>query len=545
MKKILENINKRSNKTDILGWLLVVVGLFMNSFIILRGSRNLIHSDGATAILFAREQWFQKRIFPEGWCYGTDIWNIGLNTLILPFFKICDRWVDARACAVFVQTLIMVFIITRFKKIKILNNKIWLVILFMLLPASEVVSEHWYFQATYMTIILFLVVMIILTFMMFEESLKTRIVAAIILLGILCLRISMGYMMILVFALPMLATIFLQIIKEYHNHNQINKQIKKYVTAIVVISIGVIGGVIYNNYLIHHLNYSSNGTAGYRFIANTEISISGLLQGLLRLYGAADKSAVLISLSGILKPFGLLYMIIMLVVIPFLLFKNFNKLKNDNQRKFIVFSILSSLAVIYIYIFTGMEQSRYLLWIYFYTIILLGIFIDNYKVMKFEYKKEIKNILITIFFVMFSSIYVYYLTYDYKLNPDILGVNDDTLKYKADYELVDYMEENNYKFGYAPYWIAYSNSVISDGKVKMAALEADWSEPYLWLTSENLYKETSFEGECFILIRDDMMKNLPGIYQQKAIKEDRYQKYTIYVFDSINTIIEIWNTLQK
>ena len=88
---------EHSNRLDQIGWLLVVMVFVANIFIIFKGTRAFIHSDGATAILYAREQWEQKALYPQQWNYGTDIWNVGLNTIIIPLLKVCSSWLTARA----------------------------------------------------------------------------------------------------------------------------------------------------------------------------------------------------------------------------------------------------------------------------------------------------------------------------------------------------------------------------------------------------------------------------------------------------------------
>lgn len=538
----------KKDRKNIGGWVLVAIFFALNGFIIFNGTKYLIHSDGATAVLLAREQWMQKKMYPVGWCYGTDIWNIGLNTLILPFFRFCRHWTDARACAVIIQTMLMILLILGFQKAKILGDKIWMVVLCMLLPISEVVSEHWYFQATYMTLMIFLGLMILFTYLLFSSKNKVRIAGTILLTGVLCLRISMGYMMVLVFVFPMIMTIIIQLVRErYQEITDVEKRAntKKYLWAAIILTAGTFLGVAYNYYLIHTLNYAGNATSGYQFIDYREIHPDQLLQGLLRLYGAADKGAGLLSRSGILKAFSFAYMILMLFMIPYQLIRGFDKLKNEYQRIFIFFSGISSFAVAYLYIFTGMDQSRYLLWIYFYTIILGGIWLDNYELFQYRYKKEIKWVITIFFAALFGVVYLYYMTYDYDNNPDVLGVNNDNVFYKADYGLVEYLEEKGYTFGYAPYWTAYSNYVISDGKVRLAALELDWTAPYLWLTSEKWYEEEAHEGDCFIVIGDDMFENLPEEYKEKASAKDRYEEYTIYKYENIGILKQIWKDIKR
>lgn len=112
------------NKIDIAGWICVLILFFLNSIIIYKGTWNFIHSDGATAILFALEQMEQGKIYPDNWYNGTGIWNIGLQTLIIPFLKICDAWLNARVAAVILQMIIAAFVLYGFRHYEIIKKEL-------------------------------------------------------------------------------------------------------------------------------------------------------------------------------------------------------------------------------------------------------------------------------------------------------------------------------------------------------------------------------------------------------------------------------------
>lgn len=535
---------KGNRKVDILGWLLVILALGLNFIIIFKGTRAFIHSDGATVITYAMEQISQRKLYPDGWWYGTDIWDFGLNTLIVPFLKLCTHWIDARACAVMVQTMCIIPITLWMKRQELLREKVWIVVLFFLVPVSEVVSEHWYFQATYMTLCLVLAVMILSVSMILSQNKKESILGTVILLLLLFFKIGAGYMLLLVFALPMLLTMLLQAVKENHKGNK--QEIYKYLRAAGILTIGILIGVLYNKYLLSVLNTNMSATSGYGFVNYQSVS-TGVLNVIInfsRLFGVADKEGVLLSLGGINKALAFVYCVGMLGFIPFMLIKKFNKLKNEFQRIFLLYSFISSFAVLYLHVFAGMPQSRYLIWIYFYSIIWLGIWVDNYSIMKFEYEKEIKIGLAAFSVVFIGGVYTYYLTYDYENNPDSLGVNNVYVDYKVDRELLEYLEENNYTYGYSTYWFAHSNYVASDGKIKMSAVTPDWKQPYYWLTSEKWFQEVQ-EGECFLLVPSAQYAVVPEVYKNKAIKREIFHDHVIYIYEDFATMQEIWNSLSE
>ena len=467
------------DKWDLLGWIIVTLAFASNVIIIFKGTWAFFHSDDATAIMFAREQWAQKKIYPDGWHYGTNIWNIGLNTIILPFFKLCEHWLDARACAVVAQTIVMMIFVVFYKKLQVIGKRSWLVVLAMLLPISEVISEHWYFQATYMTIVLFLMGMILFSILSLNEKTWIKILSFIALIIILVCSISTGYSMILVFVCPMLATIFLYAIQIYHV-NQEKKQLIKYCQLMGVIIIATVIGMLYNIFLSKRLGIHTSSVGGYYFITFDKIgeSVIQLVNAFMRLFGAADKNTSLLSLGGINKVLAFVYFVFLMIFLPICLIRKYKYLKSSGQKIFVLFSIISSIANIYLFIVAGMARPRYLIWCYFYAIIWMGIWIDNYEVMKFEYGKELKQGLIAFYTFLTLGVYSYYLTYDYYNNPDVLGINNTYLDYKLDYDLLQYMEDKGYTFGYAYYWASYSYTAASDGRVQIGAIDYDWSRPY-------------------------------------------------------------------
>ena len=531
---------KKLQKLDIIGIIFLLLAFFCQIFIIYKGTHYFFHSDDSTAITLALEQWKQKKIYPADWCYGTGIWNFELNMLVLPFLKICKHWLHARAAAVVLQTVIMLVLVWCLKKSEVLGKYFWLSSILMLLPVSEVISEHWYFQATYMTAIVYLMILILLTlYLMKNEGVKC-LTASVCLIFLLITRMETGFTFLLVFIAPMLATLIFYAI--YKSHFQ-KICLKRYWLAGGVILAGTVIGYIRYNSLAETLNISRSAVGGYAFIPSVEMgdSLLNLWNCFLRLFGASDKAQDLLTLGGINKAIALVYFIIMLLIVPICMVKNFAKLRTDNQKIFFVFSVFSTSATVYVFLFAGMEQARYLILIYFYSIINLGILIDNIEGFNFAFIKEYRISFTIFLLIMNIGCYTYYLKYDYDINPDYLGVNDDDRKYKLDYDLMAYMEKKGYTCGYSYYWASYCYMAASDGRIRMAALrESDWVQPYYWLNSKRWYDCGNNNGECFLLVPNPKLVDLPGDYADKAIGKDEYNNHTIYIYKGINVLKDIW-----
>ena len=534
---------EHSNRLDQIGWLLVVMVFVANIFIIFKGTRAFIHSDGATAILYAREQWEQKALYPQQWNYGTDIWNVGLNTIIIPLLKICSSWLTARAWAVVIQTVIALVVTALFQKVHVFEKRIWMVLLLLLLPVSEVVSEHFYFQATYMTMMIYLAAMILLSLLCISSRRGKRIVGYILLFGLLVFRVGTGYAMILVFSAPMMLSFFAAIVLELHKGSEKDiSKIKKYVYVMAVIAIGTLLGMIYNGRLTERLNLNVSAVSNYEFIPYNEIGQSFLhmCSCFMRLFGAADKPCSLLSLGGINKCISFVYMIFMLGYVPVSLLRRFQKVLNEKQKLVFLFTLFSSFFVCYLFVISGMDHARYLLWVYYYSIINFGIWICKFRSFEYEYAKEIKVMVIGVYVMLVMGVYGYYLTYNYSINSDSLGVNNNSIDNQVDYDLIDYLEEKGYKRGYGLYWQTYSYMVASDGNLSMAAIDNEWKGPYKWLNSSKWYENT---GEpCFVLVTKWQYEQMPEKYKEKCYKTEKFHEYKILLYHNTGEVQSLWES---
>lgn len=541
--------NNEERLIRILGWIAVGIAFLLTGIITFRGTWAFFHSDDATVILFGREQWQQKRLFPDGWNYGTDIWSIGLNTLILPFFKLCRHWLDARACAVVVQTLLMVALMYGWRRLAIIQRHWWLCVLLMLLPVSEVVTEHWYFQATYMSAILWLSLLLLFTFLSMDEKRGRRWSGLLCLFLVLVSRVSMGFMMLLVFAAPMLGSLIGYGVYEYRRKECDKGFVRRLAAVAADLSAASLVGILLNNYILSRVHMPSGATGGYAFtpFQNIGVSLENLVNCLCRLYGAADTGGVsLLSLSGIVKALCFVFLCFMLIYLPVSIVRNRSRIICRRKQLLLIFMLISSMATIYIFVFTGMPHARYLIWIYFYSILCLGIWMTDIAEFSWFRIRELRWGLGLFLAALSLSVYTYYMTYDYDTNPERLGVNNQDLNYKVDEELIGYLEKKNYTYGYGGYWESYSTMAYTDGKIRMAALEKDWKTPYYWLNSEKWYKEETHKGRCFLLVSAYQYENeLPEVYKKHAEQTKSFRNNRILIFKNMHVLRKIWDSYEE
>ena len=90
-------------------------------------------------------------------------------------------------------------------------------------------------------------------------------------------------------------------------------------------------------------------------------------------------------------------------------------------------------------------------------------------------------------------------------------VNLSEMKNRPDpYGLTAYLEERGYTHGYASYWNAHKNTVLSDSRVVVADVEVEEFaiKPQYWLTNRQYYSEDYYEGPTFLVLTEKDRKSV-------------------------------------
>ena len=104
--------------------------------------------------------------------------------------------------------------------------------------------------------------------------------------------------------------------------------------------------------------------------------------------------------------------------------------------------------------------------------------------------------------------------------------------------LTDFLKEHGLTHGYAEFWNAHKNTVLSDGMVEVCGVIIGEGriDPYLWLTNEQYYREDYYSGPTFLILTADEAQlfdasgGAAGLYG-KPKEYLQYQDQYIYVYD--------------
>ena len=137
----------------------------------------------------------------------------------------------------------------------------------------------------------------------------------------------------------------------------------------------------------------------------------------------------------------------------------------------------------------------------------------------------------------------FYGAYEYEENPNDIGMWRSGYDV-ADKELTAFLEENEIHFIYAPYWNAYSNMVISNGRVQ--AMAYDGNEPMntkKWLNSNRWNQPKYYNGRTAVLFLPTV--KLDSAYWEQASEYLQFGKWNILVFEKNLLLYDDLAKLQK
>lgn len=476
------------------------------------------HSDWATAALLAREEVRTGQLFPDLWVYAQGVWIFSLQVLVLPFQALTGDMMLARQLAVVFQTILVTLLtIKGLSKMTSKKGAVLAAVLF-LVPISTVVVQNHFYEATYHTNNIWLM-LLIWDLIAFHESVKRKSRWAYFqgsVLFVLMVVLTMpGTKLLATFFLPFFAGLFLFIaIKEKFMIKRMIKHTSSLWILILMgtgMVVGMVGMKVLQGSVIFESGVSSQVfTDGINYMTN----LWNTLYDFLLLYGCIGTGSVM-SLTGGIYLAKWVVCIFFCLVVPIWCIKNYKRLKNDYQRIFLLFSVVSFCMMLFLCIVTPTFSNtpRYLLGIYVNNIILSIFFFDHY-IKKSRYYSNL---------VLFCLVVPLFIgSYMTIRGTDIGG-------YEERKALCEYLEEEEIEYGYATYWNAYVNTVLSNGDVELVAFTSQPSEPFYWLCSKEWFQDEYHEGRFCVIIGAG--ESLGENYIEEADHVEQIGSYTVYIYE--------------
>ena len=227
-------------------------------------------------------------------------------------------------------------------------------------------------------------------------------------------------------------------------------------------------------------------------------SIGMFVNSLTVIFGNVE-GAVFLSFPGMTKFINYFYAFAIVFLIPTIALIRYRKHTNKFTRFLILYTWISNIAVAGVFISCNQQAPRYLLTIYLDDVILFAVLFSEYM----KKRERLTAILAGLVIVMYCSVCHLYFWGHYR---DKIGVNPNA-------ELISFLQENDLHYGYASFWNASVNTVLSNGDVQVLPLwdhdgKTGSREPYNhsdfrdWLNKRNWYDVESHPGRCFVLLNN-------------------------------------------
>ncbi len=508
---------------------------------IFRGTLHTFHSDDAIAVLLAREQLHSGWLIPPDWSYAYEYWILSLNLLVLPFLKLTGQMLLSRQLAVMVQFFLLQIVFYRFLKRLVSRNGALLGCIFLTAPLSFIHMEHFYFQATYATTILWSFVILLLLFAFLErKTLKSELPCAIA-LGALIIALGCGGTRTLgTVLLPAAAGMGIVVLMECDYRIPALLQKRRLLVKAGFVGLAMVLGILAGNRLL-----ALGQTQGSQAMVICKTSdffsnFAAFFTSFLQVYGCFE-AETLMSATGILGVLKLLLAVFCGMVVPVSLLAVFGKLTKA-QKFYVGYSVCVFLVIFYMMVFCELKNAYYFLPVYVNNVVLTCMFIEYFREPAAKTFQKILDLAVPGFLIPLALLScVVYGKYNYASVERWAGF--DTV----DLGLMEFLKQEGLEFGYSDFFNAQCYTVASNGAVEIVSVneEYGWNEEeerfvaYVrhpsharqWLSSKRWYQEGYHDGGSFVMTRTEFLNELSSAFLENAVRTLTYGKYTILVYE--------------
>ena len=492
--------------------LIAAAGLLFISVcgIVLMFTKAFFHSDSAFFVQLALEQIKSGKLFPPDMCYSTVLFVRSPNLILIPLLMVIRDWMLAREIMVIIMWVGMLlavfycFMPGRDRRpAAALIAMLLLMNPYMTQDVANETTDMLFFQGAYVTIffdvILTLGIINRILFLKKEDSRMRKAELLIVLAAVLFLPLLGSVRMDMILTLPLAAALPVFYFIETGESVAGTLRTKRCVGTVIVIMLAVCAGFVCYRYL--SATYWSESKGDYLTMGKyTDVwySVSNLINNITIIFGNVN-SAVFLSFPGLTKFINYFYELVLMIVVPVLGILKYGKMESRFTRFLVVYSWISNLLVAGVFVACHQWAPRYLLTIYLDDILLLAAMASEYM----KKRERLTAMTVGVIIAMYCAVCHVYFWGHYK---DKIG--QDPSK-----ELISFLEENDLHYGYASFWNASVNTVLSNGEVQVLPLydyavsdgvrqPCDPQSHRDWLNNKQWYDPAAHPGRCFVLLKN-------------------------------------------
>lgn len=445
------------------------------------------NSDASAANILAREQIRMKSWFPSTWNTSTGLFVFSYNNLIVLLSGLFNNQILMRNIAVAVVLAVFLTILRYFFK-NILESDAYLIFLCLFFSGcSDMVIELAFAQAAYLFSLLDNLLLIILFVKLFRKKSKCKcFIVYLIYTGFIIYLSLYGTLNLAYQIFPLIGAVLLSFIIENWQEKSINRDnVKKVLPAVAITLVGAMIGLYGYRYLAKISDFTSGVDITY---PDTSDLIDNLAKFILCAIGFKT-GGTLFSVQGIMN-------VVIIVIFGIALVCVVNLIKRYHEQSPIVKLFINyAICIWFIYVYFDLfvysvdaDNNRY-----FFKPLMFIYMIAAYYIQKYIWHKGAVAKACVI-----GGICLFSLPYTLSGLGQLPQYPQRFAEEKA---LVSCLKENNLTHGYATFWNAGKNMVLSNFDIEIGGvILSDSIEPYYWLSSDLTYDPNEYAGESFLLL---------------------------------------------
>lgn len=480
------------------------------------------HSDSAAANILAREQMRTGQLFPNTWNTSTGLFIFFYNLFIIPFSAFTKNQILLRDLSVTIVLITFVLLLRYFSKTLLKSNFYLIALILFFAGTTPMIIGIAFAEAAYLIILLHHIILIILFLLSVTENWEINNKYCFVGLLIYLAYLSVyGPLSFAYYLIPFFGGGTLVFVLQYANSSwdDVRRVLVKIVKIIVPTAVAIAVGFFGYLVISQIVGFSSGTNIIY---PDTTDVVNKFVQFILSAIGYRT-GVSLFSLPGLINVL-VVFGFIGLIVCCVLLFRKYY------EQPFAVRMVMDiSLAIFAIFVYLDFTAychtpgaERYFFVPYIFLIYLASYYIYTYILAQ---GIVIKVVVITLL-ATFSL-------------PNMLAAIPQVAHYPqaqvAQLGLVNFLKANGLKHGYATFWNAGNNMVLSDFEVEIGGVSlTDPISPFFWLSSTTTYDPDSYSGESFLLLTGSENESYSNSYGMRILGEPKdiltFENYIIYIY---------------
>ena len=527
-------------------------------------------SDSAFFPLLARWQLRTGQLFPDGMCYSTQVIGLSPNLYMLPYLVfIRNNDLLVRTLGVFtIWAVIIVLIFILFKGRTVVPACI-VCMLFLIPYIGSSATEEYFFEAGYINQIKWMAAGLILCAGLWtladrgegeadagaagtKRRRRRFLVWSLILFAVIVYSNSCSLRNLLVTFVPIAGAVaVLSVLRGFGEDRAAENPaarrkaaLKKAAPILATLILGAAGAFLLCRAISARV-WEFTQLTKYEVVSSERITgrVLTFFNSLFSICGNRLQ-APLRSVRGVSKLIHYGFGAFLFFGVPAYSIRHFKDLKEEKAKLVVLTAHISSILTAVIFIAGNLDQisndqTRYCLPVYMNCIFVLGALLWDKSRRAGAEEKEPERTRSGLMRLFLRSIPVLVVCYAVFSHFAFWKVNVSEAKLLPDpYGLTDLLEERGLTHGYATFWNAHKNTVLSNGDVEVCGVTVKNHrvKPYLWLTNEQYYSADGYSGPTFLALEHDERETFDaygGAAKTYGTPEEeiQYQGLTIYVYD--------------